>query len=564
MLLLLAAACGVDLPSEPTAICDARVDRYEISVEYQNRIDLLFVLDTSPSMREVRAQFEQEQLPRLARLLFSEEAEARSVRGNNLSLHVGVISADLGAGMDGRVTGCSASGDQAELHACDSSPVDFQWHFSGYHDPAPADAALRCALDTGNDGCPIGQPLEAMFKVLETGAGDSGFFRSSAMTTIIFITDRDDCSLRDPEAFAVEGADPERARLECMRGTSGLQRAQTYVERLRNLRMLENGFAINFGIVAGVPADLLDPNDSHFGGELSRAYYDRILSDPRLQVGEDSQAPSCTRATASAFPPRRLIEFARDAGEDAQLRSVCEYDIVELLGDLWVQSFHSVRNNCLDPVYARDANGRLPCRMTWELPPARDPEEPLTPISCADRSEVLSTPGPGFATRSARGRVLCEVRQAPLVPGANGSLAPEGEGFYSDDSELADLNCGGRGHNAWELTARARPPSGVTVRLECVDGTQHVRDVQRAPGPAVGDMCGELWNPRFPHMRQPPQAALCGNTTDDRAPGKLFCDAERQRCVQACSADEHCPAHWICAGDSTAETTRICIRPECE
>ena len=75
--------------------------------------------------------------------------------------------------------------------------------------------------------------------------------------------------------------------------------------------------------------------DVDFSDAGSRtAYYQGILDDPRMQEVVETEVvdaslsmqnlkPSCATATASAAPPRRLVQTIQALGEHGALQSLC-------------------------------------------------------------------------------------------------------------------------------------------------------------------------------------------------------------------------------------------------
>lgn len=577
LLTTVAAACA-DATPVSTAVCDARAWNVEYTISYGNPVDLLLVIDDSPSMAQERRHFLEAQLPAAVDLLLG----GKGADGNGLGhpdLHVGVISADLGVGPDARVDGCSLAGDDGQLRnasGCRASERNYTWYFPDRDDRAATGAALRCMADVGANGCQLSQPLEAALKALwpapkldyqtdppqspadavlfrAGGSGhgldtNAGFVRGRPLSTvaIIILTDQDDCSTHDPALFSLQG---------CVRNPQALRAVQTYVNGLRALRPGQE-YLVEVAIIAGVPPAWVSPRVQLNREDLS-SDYDALLALPSMQTelaGPDGTTlrPSCISATASATPPRRLVEFARDYGPYAFVRSICDYDLSALLQDMLSFGYRSdPQALCLNAPVTADSRGLLPCRMTWELPEAADPTKPLTPSRCEERPGLLSVPAAGFPQRSKRGRVLCEVRQASATRAADGTVSPEGEGYYLDPS-LRALSCSV--HTVTPLRFSTTVPTDIRVHLECVDETQYARV---AGAPAIGERCQLL---RSATERRD---LSCGNPTDDQGPGKLFCHPERNRCVLACGDDAQCPASFTC-GISGGLSTRVCVRPQCE
>jgi hypothetical protein len=209
---------------------------------------------------------------------------------------------------------------------------------------------------------------------------------------------------------------------------------------------------------------------------------------------------------------------------------------------------------------ARDASGFLPCRMTWELPLARDAALPHTPISCDERPEFLSVPSAALPRKDANGRTLCEVRQLPVVNHDTAHIT--GEGFYVDDA--SDVCPGDLTTIAY--TANATPPNGIRIHFECLDDAQHFES--GSPDiPSIGDPCDR---PKSygggPALEGD---ALCNvERVSGGAMTEMFCHPDKHVCVRGCQIDAQCPNGWVCdsgAGVLSRGAGRpVCTNPSCD
>ncbi len=223
------------------------------------RIDIIFVVDTSMSMVDNQARL-REHFPELMRQL-------QQVAGGLPGIHLGVITPDLGsAPID--IPGCGASQEgifqkgvdngcanpvgQRYLvdvepggcaidkvlvegattcphHDCSQThcePEAFPDGNGGFLEPAglmfvlddngcprcrnytgeTLESVFSCMADVGVDGCGFEQPLEALYKALEsTSAHNLGFLRPDAALAVVFVTDEDDCSVENTDIFTPEG-----------------------------------------------------------------------------------------------------------------------------------------------------------------------------------------------------------------------------------------------------------------------------------------------------------------------------------------------------------------------
>jgi hypothetical protein len=204
LLLLGSVLLGCDAPPvdgpPPCLTCG------DVTVEesLKNKVDLLIVLADSPSMQ-----------PKLDALsaqwsaLAAQLATAATLRP--AWYHIGVITADLGAGpAELTAQHCRPDGDGARLQAPASAAapsclaplggmrfLDVNQLDETSNLPAGQDIAttLSCLSAVGHDGCAFQQPLEAAYRALKTPpVENAGFLRPDALLVVLFVDDQDDCS----------------------------------------------------------------------------------------------------------------------------------------------------------------------------------------------------------------------------------------------------------------------------------------------------------------------------------------------------------------------------------
>jgi hypothetical protein len=167
-------------------------------------VDLLFMIDNSPETPRQQAKL----IAGFPGFL----AALTSAAGGAPSLHLAVVSSDMGAGTG--VDGCAGNG-QAGL---------FQWGGPGFSCPATTDGArflsnvrgaanytapladlFSCLAALGEDGCGFEQPLLSIAHALGADNFDShgtpqpplenqGFLRDDAVLAIVMLSNEDDCS----------------------------------------------------------------------------------------------------------------------------------------------------------------------------------------------------------------------------------------------------------------------------------------------------------------------------------------------------------------------------------
>jgi hypothetical protein len=351
------------------------------------KLDLLFVVDNSGSMREEQASLRRE-FPELVRTLTTGDLDADGAADFPpvQDLHLGVISTDMGLpGVTG-IDRCDGAGDDGVLlHTADPSLVgcaesypSFLSYRGDQDDPVQVADDFACIASLGTSGCGFEQQLEAPLKALtpssdtaitflaagasgsRTGRGDlenAGFARPAddaepSVLGIVLVTDEEDCSYRDSRFLApptaLDPADPlamQALNLRCFHNPDQLFSIERYVNGFRRLRPGREELVV-FAAITGVPPDLVDGNARNgvdFADATERdAYYDGLLDDARMQEVPDPDlmglagnlVPSCNTENGKAYPPRRIVELARQMGESGIVQSICQDDFGPAMSEI--------------------------------------------------------------------------------------------------------------------------------------------------------------------------------------------------------------------------------------
>jgi hypothetical protein len=301
-----------------------------------------------------------------------------------------VVSPDMGLiGVSG-IAGCQGFGDDGVLrdptvHNCNGVPGQRFLSYNAGAGVTPDAFAqdFACLANVGTDGCGFEQQLEAMLKSLwpsvdqdpvtgqvttpnritfledatglgKLGHGDlenKGFFRNDLDTLlgIVMVTDEEDCSSRSTMHFQppqfLDPSSPlytQDLNLRCYYNKQNLYEVNRYVAGLHALRGGNTDLVV-FAAISGVPVELVNEQARSavdFGNPSAReAYYQGLLNDPKMQEtpdpartpGNGNLLPSCTTATGVAYPPRRIVEVARQFGENGLVQSICQSDFAPAL-----------------------------------------------------------------------------------------------------------------------------------------------------------------------------------------------------------------------------------------
>ncbi len=321
---------------------DAQLGRYSDSLEQppedytpkdQHKLDVLFVVDSSVSMNEEQVSMT-ENISALVEQL-------EGLPGGLPSLHIAVVSADMGAGPFG-IAGCQDSGDDGAFYAgsndCNgpsdsfiSNEIDSEGNritnYSG-----SLDEAFQCSAQIGVDGCGFEQPLLSMRRGLEQAATTDGFLRDDAHLAVVILTDEDDCSASDTSIFD-SSSDQEQLLgvlssfrcaefgVQCDGGT--LDRAEGHYEDCEpteNSPYLYHPDAF-VSYLQALKGSLNDVIVTVIAGERNGLDVSVIGSPSHVAV-----APACVSENGNASPAYRLGYFAEQFPNHL-VTSICNADL---------------------------------------------------------------------------------------------------------------------------------------------------------------------------------------------------------------------------------------------
>lgn len=581
-------------------------------------VDLVFVVDDSPSMAEERARLV-EQLPRLVRVLLSgdrnEDGRADFVPVR--SLQVGVVTSDLGAGPHAHVPGCARGlGDDGIVQTQNGTtgascgPTHPRLHgvfgFWPGDDLDAFEAEVRCLVDVGTGGCGFEQPLEAALKALtpttrpnwarhdyvpprfanaegvpyaEGGnleGPNAGLVRPNSVLAIVLVTDEDDCSTTDYDALAAEATRPATTPREFRCPVLGdspdgvLHPIERYVDGFLGLR--GDPGMLFFAAITGVPPSL--------GGTFRSVFdFDALLEHPDMQVRPTADAvdiePSCATADGVAYPPTRIVRTARSLalrGVDVALVSICSADLRTVIDGLIAKVADHLFFKCLPQPLHPDSEGLLPCDMfeyvdeTGVYGPASDC------ASLPGRTLVQgASPEQGWSQ-------VCRVNQVPRA-----RIDSEPGWYYDDFSDFVRQRCP-RTPQRIALTDVTPAAVGARMFIECASTMGAHQG--RSTDPWCDDNNASSRNPCRLGMSCDVSADRCatGRVLPIESSPRLHCDPVAEVCAAPCASDADCQAArlpgFVCDSRTNAEAagparaTRIpeplrdrprgaCVHPSC-
>ena len=314
-------------------------------------VDMLVLVDNSSSMAQ-----EQANLTQNFGLLLEALTAPTDFNGDGVldpaveSLHLGVISTDMGTGgfavqtcrdaVDGDdgILRNQASGSVA---GCDDQYPLFLSLEEG-DDPERVSEDFSCIATLGTGGCGFEQHLKAVHKALTVhrDGANAGFLRDDSLLSILIVTDEEDCSVREDIANGTDIFNTQLAlgplNLRCYNHRDQyVETVDAFVDELLALRPCPDRHLAVAGIV-GIPPGMRHACNL---ANMTDADYQCLLDLPDMQEVIDNSAegkgerltPSCDEAgLGEAFPPRRIVEFVRQLGNQgatSSVHSICEADL---------------------------------------------------------------------------------------------------------------------------------------------------------------------------------------------------------------------------------------------
>jgi hypothetical protein len=178
------------------------VDTFDVPTVVERDVDILFVIDSSPSMMEEHASLRANFGALLDRL---DDGE-----GGLPNVHIGVVSSDMGTAPYNVNSQCRADGgDRGLLHGAACSALGGAAYIEDVLDAdgtrrrnytGALDAVFGCTADVGIDGCGFERHLDSMREALSRDT-NPGFVRDHAILSVVFIADEDDCSAKDARLY---------------------------------------------------------------------------------------------------------------------------------------------------------------------------------------------------------------------------------------------------------------------------------------------------------------------------------------------------------------------------
>jgi hypothetical protein len=569
-----------------------------------DQVDLLFVIDDSPSMEEEQRALARE-IRSMVQVLTTGEHEDGSRTTPVSSLHVGIVSTDMGIGSADDDHACrTGAGRDGHLftpreRGCGTSTSPFLAFSTDTDDPEAFANEVSCMARLGDAGCHFEQPLEATLRALSpTGPTDfttpdyrapyfvtgdahggpegvnAGFLRAGAVLAIVLITDEDDCSAQDPTYFT--RATAAGSFTHCAQHHDGQWAVDRYVTGLLGLR--SHPSQIVFSAIVGVPQALSGHAEADI---LSADAMRESISNGRLER-------ACTFIDAGgnevptlgdAAPARRIVQVAeglRAQGVSTSVQSICSGDYHAAMSDVAARIGGALGTACLPRPMNLDAEGHAPCTVSLLLPPVE---------SAAEHTHCAELPGASAYTMERveladlDGEVVhrerCRVQQV-----ARGAV--DAAGWYYDDGAEAPSGPSAMAPGCGQGVAFAglEPVSGAELRVDCQ------AELFPTSGRVVhlGSFCDPGTGADGTGTLAESAAHTCGMgfATPGFESVRLSCDAFDRTCQVACDDSSDCRSAgllgYTCdtreaaevfgtnlpAGIAPTAVHGFCVNPSCE
>ncbi|MDB4956648.1 MAG: hypothetical protein JWO36_4217 [Myxococcales bacterium] len=365
-------------------------------------LDVLFVIDNSPSMAEEQASLARN-FPRMIDVL-------QTLDDGLPDLHIGVITSDMGtSGASGTAPAapigngpgaCQSFGDNGRLvpgaQVTDRFISDVSDGHGGRtvnYSGALRDAFASVAL-VGDQGCGFEQHLHAMRTALDNNPLNAGFLRPEANLAVVILADEDDCSASDPTFF-----DPSGSTL------GPLQSFRCFRFGVQCLPDDPTNPGVKSGCAPRVPATYISDVQPFtdflitLKGDPRKVMVAGIVGDPAPVAvalasppGGGSPIPvlqaSCvftgTNGTQTADPGVRIATFLDGFPGRSKRTSICDPDLTGALAEIGHSTKQLVGDPCLDTTNLADSSSAPGIQPACEVVDIRDsaPDAPTSLPPC--------------------------------------------------------------------------------------------------------------------------------------------------------------------------------------
>jgi hypothetical protein len=603
---LLSACPSQELaPLRPCTVSAASIEAAQKGVD---RVDVLFMIDNSGSMSEEQVKLSK-QLPRLVRVLASGDLDGvPNANGQPdfvpvSSLHLGVVSSDLGVNGQQGVNGCGST----SFKATDPSAVDLRAHMEnkphGDEGRLLSSAAVAlagvtveidrvptqviaarpdcgnanverfltfepdkssvddvahmfgCIAELGVNGCGYEQQLESMWRALapsnnatfsESGSGqggpagfNNGFLRDDAVLVVIVVSDEEDCSSPDQSRNLIYAPSSSNNKEANVLCARHPEALHPISRYVDGLKSLKSPAYQDRIIFAGIVG-------VPTADQTANKTPDQILALPALNVEEEDTGGGVMRLRAACVAES-------NAGRADPARRMVE--VAKAFGQNGVitsiceEDYGPALSAVISKIASKLSGACLPRELKVNAQGLV--ECTVVEIKASDDPKPCeATPG---RTRSLDDRYIegqrhkvCEVAQLPV----HGRAVPAGLGWYYDNfSPDATQRCQ-RDKQRIAFANGSPLSTNATARVECVqtvlDVTPNSQGAEAVNTPCVDDGSDGLkGDAKCASLSLPNQPLICVSGT----------------CQLACQSPAQCSPGFVCGPDALGRG--YCTDPTC-
>jgi hypothetical protein len=419
-----------------------RVEFKSIPITPNRNVDILFVVDDSPSMRDKQSNLALN-FPEFITVL-------DTIQGGRPSVHIGVVSSDMGTrDSQDRIAppvgaidrgGCAGRGDGGNLHTggatLQGGPYisDILNETTGMRTQnysGNLSSVFSTMATVGDGGCGFEQHLEAAKVALNGNPANAGFLREEAFLAIIFIVDEDDCSMEDTmkmlatDAASISSLGPAqsfrctRFGVTCDQGGSSPSEMNQVGTKRQCSPSEERGFLTDVASYATFFKNLKDnPNKVIVAGIMGTN--EPFATELRVPSSGGTAIPalahSCTyigaMGTEVADPPVRLRFFLDQFPNRSTFSPICQRDLsggLQQIGDLLktVIGNPCIEGKLVDP---DPANGQVDydCSVSTVIDEGEGPTNEQILPQC--------TPATGSPSNAPCWRIVADATKCPATP----------------------------------------------------------------------------------------------------------------------------------------------------
>lgn len=294
---------------------------------------------------------------------------------------------------------------------CPRTPAERNMEFVDRDWPDDKALSVACLASVGTSGCNFEQQLVAAAAGLKNTLNSDGtrstFLRERKVTTIIIVSDEEDCSLKDERWHSVPELGTVDTNIACGKHTDYLfdvdELKDSYEDSVRKIVGTTKGLV--FAAIVGVPPDNsrcegLGEDLDECGGVKPNVNGTQTMADPEIverTVGDRASvqnyyeyacqrwAPGTSKengdpAVTSAYPGMRFVNMAQEFGDNGYVYSICHDDWSPAMNAIAGLIAENLGGSCFEKRLNWDPqNQTAGCNVVFEYRADRSEKAPECP-----------------------------------------------------------------------------------------------------------------------------------------------------------------------------------------